>query len=156
MPESGLMTTTTMMAMKEPCIHLLFVMLHILKIPSDDIHLMVIPLPSSKAEFWIENYRNYRQSIRQSYTKNKKHSSTSLSTTSSSSNTAKSNENSPELSKFSEKLLLLNNNNNEFVSNTRLIIPQPIRHEQSHTTPPPATTGQQFISFTHYYPSKYV
>ncbi|VDQ01608.1 unnamed protein product [Trichobilharzia regenti] len=109
MPESGLMTTTTTMMMtKEPCIHLLF------------------------AEFWIENYRNYRQSIRQSYTKNKKYSSTSLST-SLSSNTAKSNANSPELSKFSEKLLLLNNttSNNEAVSNTRLIIPQPIRHEQS-------------------------
>ncbi|KAK4470451.1 hypothetical protein MN116_005619 [Schistosoma mekongi] len=107
--ETGMIIKST-----EPCIHLLFVMLHVLKIPSDDQHLTSVPLPSSKAEFWIENYRNHRQSIVHSYAKNRK-----------SSNTLKSDENQPETLKFFDKSL-----NNDMSSN-RLIIPQPIRHGQT-------------------------
>uniref|UniRef100_A0A3Q0KFS2 Protein kinase n=1 Tax=Schistosoma mansoni TaxID=6183 RepID=A0A3Q0KFS2_SCHMA len=109
MRETGMIIKLT-----EPCVHLLFVMLHVLKIPSDDPHLSAIPLPSSKAEFWIEKYQNHRHSLVQSYNKNRRNS-----------NTLKNEGNQSETLKFSEKLI------NSEMSNTRLIIPQPIRHEKT-------------------------
>ncbi|VDP29122.1 unnamed protein product [Schistosoma mattheei] len=114
--QNGIMHETGMtIKLIEPCVHLLFVMLHVLKIPIDDPHLTAIPLPSSKAEFWIEKYRNHRHSLVQSYTKNRRNS-----------NTLKNEGNQPETLKLPEKLI------NSEISNTRLIIPQPIRHEKTN------------------------
>uniref|UniRef100_A0A095CEP3 SWIM-type domain-containing protein n=1 Tax=Schistosoma haematobium TaxID=6185 RepID=A0A095CEP3_SCHHA len=52
--QNGIMHETGMtIKLIEPCVHLLFVMLHVLKIPIDDPHLTAIPLPSSKTNNFL-------------------------------------------------------------------------------------------------------